>query len=138
MMNFWQQLLKDKQDNGNERPAFTLAPDVLLVLQEIAEKDRRTVNEVVEELLLVAIAQRQAAEAHLLRWHTLSPREKQVTALVCLEYTNREIAAQLVISPETVKTHVRNILNKVGLHSKSDLRQALADWDFSAWQGPAS
>ena len=133
-MNFWQQLLKDKQDKGKERPAFSLAPEMLMILQEIAERDRRTINEVVEELLLMAIAQRQAAEAHLLRWYKLSPREKQVTALICLNYTNREIAAQLVISPETVKTHVRNILNKIGLHSKSDLRQALADWDFSAWQ----
>jgi len=56
-----------------------------------------------------------------------------VAALICLNYTNRQIASHFVISTETAKTHVANALRKFGLHSKAELRRALADWDFSAW-----
>jgi DNA-binding CsgD family transcriptional regulator len=56
-----------------------------------------------------------------------------VAALTCLGYTNRQMAARLSLSPETIKTHVRNVLFKFGLNRKTDLRQALANWDFSAW-----
>ena len=48
--------------------------------------------------------------------------------------TNRQIAARLVLSPETVKTHLRSVLHKFGLRSKAELRQALAGWDFSGWE----
>jgi DNA-binding CsgD family transcriptional regulator len=56
-----------------------------------------------------------------------------VAALTRLNFTNRQIAARLMITPETAKTHVRNVLRKFDLHSKAELRRALADWDFSAW-----
>ncbi len=82
----------------------------------------------------MALVQRKTAEINLARWEALSPREQQVAALVCLGFTNRQIADHLVLSHETVKTHVRNVLYKFDLRSKAELRQALADWDFSAWQ----
>ena len=66
--------------------------------------------------------------------HSLTPREQDVAALACLGYTNRQIAARLGISPDTVKTHVRNLLHKFELHSKDELRSLLQDWDFSAWE----
>ncbi|MGZ9164486.1 MAG: LuxR C-terminal-related transcriptional regulator, partial [Anaerolineales bacterium] len=39
------------------------------------------------------------------RWSSLSHREQQVIALICLGYRNHEIAKILTIAPETVKTH---------------------------------
>jgi DNA-binding CsgD family transcriptional regulator len=68
------------------------------------------------------------------RWYSLSPREQQVAALICLNYTSRQIAARLRISPETVKTHTRNLLSKFDLRTRVELRELLADWDFSAWR----
>ena len=59
--------------------------------------------------------------------------EKEITALACLSYTNKEIADQLIISPATVKTHLRNAKRKFGLRSKLELRKILSDWDFSQW-----
>ena len=47
-------------------------------------------------------------------FQTLSPRERQVTALICQGYTNRQIACRLTISPETVKSHASSILHKLG------------------------
>lgn len=48
----------------------------------------------------------------------LSERERQVLGLVAEGKTNKEIASQLFLSPNTVKNHVRNILRKLHLHSR--------------------
>jgi non-specific serine/threonine protein kinase len=55
---------------------------------------------------------------------SLTPREIEVTALLARFATNREIAAQLVISQGTAKRHVENILVKLGLRSRTQV----ADW----------
>ncbi|GAB3205095.1 response regulator [Marinactinospora thermotolerans] len=48
----------------------------------------------------------------------LSTRETQVLRLIARGLSNRDIAAELVISDNTVKNHVRNILDKLQLHSR--------------------
>jgi LuxR family maltose regulon positive regulatory protein len=48
----------------------------------------------------------------------LSAREMEVLALLSQRLANKEIAARLVISPLTVKRHVTNILQKLGVHSR--------------------
>jgi DNA-binding NarL/FixJ family response regulator len=49
----------------------------------------------------------------------LSPREREVLALVGLGYSNREIAGELVISERTARTHVSSILFKLRLSSRT-------------------
>lgn len=133
-MPFWQRLLRLL---GLSRPArLNLKVDRSLIqsLENLAQREQRAEKELAAELLSMALVQRKTAEINLARWEALSPREQQVAALVCLGFTNRQIADHLVVSHETVKTHVRNVLYKFDLRSKAELRQALADWDFSAWQ----
>lgn len=48
----------------------------------------------------------------------LSPREREVVALLAQGLTNKEIASTLVISAETVQTHVRHILDKLRVKSR--------------------
>ena len=48
----------------------------------------------------------------------LSAREQQVVALLCKGQTNKQIGETLVISEKTVKTHISNILNKLGLRDR--------------------
>src|SRR5215212_1385683 len=47
----------------------------------------------------------------------LSEREIEVLRLVAKGYSNHQIADSLIISPKTAKTHVSNILSKLGLAS---------------------
>jgi DNA-binding NarL/FixJ family response regulator len=48
----------------------------------------------------------------------LSPRERQVLALLSRGWDNARIGQDLVISQHTVRTHIQNILEKLGMHSK--------------------
>jgi two-component system NarL family response regulator len=50
----------------------------------------------------------------------LTDRELQVLGLVARGLSNREVAEQLFISENTVKNHVRNILEKLQLHSRME------------------
>jgi DNA-binding CsgD family transcriptional regulator len=51
--------------------------------------------------------------------HGLSPRELEVLRLVAAGKSNRQIAAELVISEHTVARHVQNIYTKLGLSSRA-------------------
>jgi DNA-binding NarL/FixJ family response regulator len=49
----------------------------------------------------------------------VTPREREVLALLAEGLTNREIASRLVVSEHTVHRHVTNILRKLGLPSRA-------------------
>jgi DNA-binding NarL/FixJ family response regulator len=131
--SLWQRLLCDLGLQPKARRVSSLDEFLLQSVQELAERERRPEADVASDLLAFALAQRDADESWLELWDMLTAREQQVAALVCLGFTNLEIARRLLISAETVKTHVRSILRKFGLHSKVDLQRALDGWDFSAW-----
>lgn len=48
----------------------------------------------------------------------LSPREREVLWLIARGYSNRQIAGDLMIGEQTVKTHVRSILTKLSLQDR--------------------
>jgi two-component system NarL family response regulator len=54
--------------------------------------------------------------------HVLTPREREVFFLASRGLKNAEIAAELYLSEKTIKTHLRNIYNKLDLASKAELR----------------
>lgn len=51
----------------------------------------------------------------------LTPREREVAALIADGKTNREIGALLVITERTADTHVQHILNKLGFNSRAQI-----------------
>jgi DNA-binding NarL/FixJ family response regulator len=75
---------------------------------------------------------RQAAEREQLPAPVLTPRELEVLRLVARGMSNKDVADHLFISENTVKNHVRNILEKLHLHSRMEavmyaVRQHLLD-----------
>ena len=63
---------------------------------------------------------RRVNEKQQLPSPTLTTRELEVLKLVAKGMSNREIADELYISENTVKNHVRNILEKLHLHSRME------------------
>jgi DNA-binding CsgD family transcriptional regulator len=55
------------------------------------------------------------------RAQPLSPRELEIVALITQGLRDREIAAALVLSERTVHAHVRNVLNKLDLTSRTQI-----------------
>ncbi|WP_256106546.1 response regulator [Streptomyces sp. ODS05-4] len=57
----------------------------------------------------------------------LTPREREVLALIGRGLSNRGIAEQLFISEATVKTHINNLFAKAGIRDRADaVRRAIA------------
>jgi DNA-binding NarL/FixJ family response regulator len=57
----------------------------------------------------------------------LTPREREVLALVAAGHTNREIAAALFISESTAGVHVSNILGKLGVSTRTEAARTALD-----------
>ena len=57
----------------------------------------------------------------LAQMHALTARETEVLTLIAQRKTRSEIEQELFLSQNTVKTHVRHIYAKLGIHSKSDV-----------------
>ena len=69
-------------------------------------------------LLMTLLARRDDRDEAFRRLARLTPRERQVMALIAEGADKFAIAAQLVISPHTARTHVQNVLAKLGVHSR--------------------
>jgi DNA-binding NarL/FixJ family response regulator len=48
----------------------------------------------------------------------MTPREREVIDLIAEGLSNKAIAQRLHIAPHTVKSHVRNIMEKLTLHTR--------------------
>jgi len=129
---------------GRSRIAVDLARAHLLY-GEWLRRQRRRVDARVElrvahyrfyEFGLEAFAERARVELEATGEHArrrtidsldqLTPQEAQITRLVALGNTNREIAAQLFISPSTVEYHLRKVFRKLGVKSRTQLARRMA------------
>lgn len=81
-------------------------------------------------LLSDLIVRRHDRESALLRLAELSPREREVLALVTRGTRTRAIAEALVISPETARTHIQNVLAKLGVHSRLEAASFVIENDL--------
>jgi DNA-binding NarL/FixJ family response regulator len=99
-------------------------------LKELAEREGKGVNDLVQEIISQAIINRKTVNVCSYALTTLSKREQEVTNLIARGASNKDIASELKISPDTVRTHVKSILRKFEVNTRSDLRVALTKYDF--------
>jgi DNA-binding NarL/FixJ family response regulator len=85
---------------------------------DLAEAVRRAARG--ETVLDPALA-KPAGELKGDRSSALTPRELQVLQLICAGRSNRQIAADLDLSANTVAVHRANIMNALGLHKTAEL-----------------
>ena len=113
---------------------FDASESLHVTLSTLASDEGRPEDELIPDILVAGLTQYEARERLWNTWETLSPREKDVAAFVCLGYTNRQVAAHLNISPYTVKDRLSSVFRKFDVHKREDLRLLLSIWDFSEWE----
>lgn len=109
---------------------------------------RRSIETVVEDAMerltvqtmLVVSVDGCVAVSHVYRRNTsvgappldhspLTPRQREIVAMVGAGMTVSEIAESVYVSPNTVKQHLKRIYGKLGVHSRAELVQVL--WESS-------
>ena len=127
------QYLSQKNIRGKKPRVFLKDEELIATIKDLAKQEKRTEEEIVAEFTKAGLNQFLTQNELDNRWTSLSQREQQVVALICLGHRNYEIANILSIAPETVKTHLQRIFDKFQLRSSKELRLALRDWNFQDW-----
>ena len=127
------QYLTGERDSTETSRVFLQDEELIAVIKEVANQQSRREEEIIAEFTKVGLNQYLTQNEMEKRWASLSHREQQVVALICLGYRNYEIAQTLGIAPETVKTHLQHIFDKFHLRGSKELRLALKNWDFQDW-----
>ena len=131
LLHYLQQLFE--REESNDTRVFLRDEELVAVIRDVAKQQRRAEADVMADLTKIGLNQFLNQNEMESRWTSLSHREQQVVALICLGYRNHEIAQTLVIAPETVKTHLQRVFDKFNLRSRKELRLALKNWDFREW-----
>jgi DNA-binding NarL/FixJ family response regulator len=105
-------------DLGASRAHDEAARELRQLGQRVSRRRRRA-----EEPVAVAAAAADGASEAVAE---LSPREREVAALIASGSKNREIATELFLSEKTVESHVRNIFAKLGVSSRAAVAGAVA------------
>jgi DNA-binding CsgD family transcriptional regulator len=124
--------LLEKIPKGPVRRAFSRDELLVRKVREMAASQRRAEQEVYDDIIESGMKVLSDKDKYEDIWTSLSPREQEVTALTCLGYRSYEIAGELGISYETVRSHSKHVYAKFGL-SRKELRLVLERWNFEAW-----
>lgn len=100
----------------------TVDPDQLLNFLRGLSRGEAPISPLMAGKMLDGLARGMVGTCQDQDKETLTPREKEVLRWVALGASNREIAERMFISENTVKNHIRNILDK--LHTKNRVQAA--------------
>jgi non-specific serine/threonine protein kinase len=78
-------------------------------------------EEAVRLALRVGASDADAAEEPVRGRSVLTRREQEVAALVARGMTNRQVAAQLLVAPRTIETHLEHIFAKLGVQTRAEV-----------------
>ena len=94
--------------------------EVLMEAVRTAADGRRYLCQPLSERAIEAYLE-NSEPASLDVYETLTTREREVLHLLAEGHSNAQIAGDLFISPRTVENHRANIMQKLGLHTHTDL-----------------
>jgi DNA-binding CsgD family transcriptional regulator len=134
-MSIWKRLLYWIGLRPNPGPRyFEISESLQVILSTFSEREGRPGDQFARELVAAGLTEYCSLGEFWKKWESLTPRAKEVAALVCLGHTNRQTAAYMSFTSATVKFHLHNVLEKFGLESRSQLQKMLERWGFSAWE----
>ena len=117
------------------------AREVESCLRRVAGGEAYIPSGMLGSLLRDLIQRRRHEDEAVELFSRLSKREKGVLALLAAGLDNDAIARDLVISPHTARTHVQNVLRKLGVHSRLEAARLALDYNlverFGATNGGA-
>jgi two-component system nitrate/nitrite response regulator NarL len=116
--------------SGERTEAFDRAAGLLVGADEYLVKpiDPGELIARIRRLLERPWSERESAHAKR-RFASLTPREQEILDLLSSGRRQEEIARALVISPNTVATHIQRILTKLGVHSRAQAVAIALDKD---------
>jgi DNA-binding NarL/FixJ family response regulator len=95
------------------------AEDLVSAVRVVARGDALLAPQVTGRLIREFARQRRATPRPAPALTTLTARETEVLGLIAGGLSNAEIAARLVVSEHTVKTHVARVFTKLGLRDRA-------------------
>jgi len=104
------------------RAVIAQGADAVLLAEDVPALVASAVRAALEGLLVLSAPLGAAVERP-----PLTPREKQILALVVMGYTNREIADQLVLAESTIKSHLFSAFRRLGVRSRSEAVALITD-----------
>jgi DNA-binding NarL/FixJ family response regulator len=122
-------VLSDESDEGALATAIEMGAsgfitkgspvaELLDAVRAVHQGDTLVPPRMLGSLLQLLIHRRREQDDAFRKLSKLSPRERQVLALLATGADNDKIAQALVISPETARTHIQHLLGKLGMHSR--------------------
>jgi DNA-binding NarL/FixJ family response regulator len=116
-------------DDNSLFPALQAGAHGYLTKDASAEEIERAIRAVaagnthldpaVQQRLIAAVLDQQRAEAPAQLPDDLTPREAETLKLIAAGLSNAEIAATLVVSDATVKTHINRVFRKTGVRDRA-------------------
>lgn len=104
---------------------------VLVIIPWLKDKTASTLAQVVTGRVKVVPFVTKNIGVDLLGLSKLTPREKEILYLIVGGFSNRDMTRQLYISENTLKTHLRNIYRKFGVHTKYELVARIANKELA-------
>ena len=134
----WLQRLFKKKRGGDDRAFASDIPELQISrldvqLEQVLEFEETEGNQTSERTTLQEFEIFPDDPAIRKQWFSLTIRERQVVALVCMGHRNYEIASILGVGYPTIQTHLQNIFRKFGLRGRQEIRAALISWPAEEW-----
>jgi DNA-binding NarL/FixJ family response regulator len=107
--------------------------ELLVALRKVSQGEVVMPSERLVELLRRVSQRRKVMVQGAQVWERLTPREHEVLTYLAKGKSGDVIAEELSITPLTVRTHIRNLMSKLGVHSRLEavsyaVNNGLVDW----------